>query len=173
MQALLNVKNELERSKASIVQQAQSASNKLREAERVRTAALQEAAYLKAKVSALQSGEVSALASTETARAVDLEKRLTTTLAMMDKLQSQLSQHESVLERERHARELAQDREREASERAEELQVTHSRSLSEVASLHDRASVAEAGLRECEAKNAANEAGLSSYQQQSTALFSQ
>ncbi|KAF8951566.1 Negative regulator of mitotic exit [Haplosporangium bisporale] len=146
MQALLNVKNELERSKASIVQQAQSASNKLREAERVRTAALQEAAYLKAKVSALQSGEVSALASTETARAVDLEKRLTTTLAMMDKLQSQLSQHESVLERERHARELAQDREREASERAEELQVTHSRSLSEVASLHDRASVAEADM---------------------------
>lgn len=173
MQALLNVKNELERSKASIVQQAQSASNKLREAERVRTAALQEAAYLKAKVSALQSGEVSALASTETARAVDLEKRLTTTLAMVDKLHSQLSQHESVLERERHARELAQDREREASERAEELQVAHSRSLSEVASLHDRASVAEAGLRECEAKNAANEAGLSSYQQQSTALFSQ
>ncbi|KAF9315458.1 Negative regulator of mitotic exit [Podila horticola] len=173
MQALLSVKNELERSKASIVQQAQSASNKLREAERVRTAALQEAAYLKAKVSALQSGEVSALASTETARAVDLEKRLTTTLAMVDKLQSQLSQHESVLERERHARELAQDREHEASERAEELQVAHSRSLSEVASLHDRASVAEAGLRECEAKNAANEAGLSSYQQQSTALFSQ
>lgn len=173
MQALLSVKNELERSKSSIVQQAQSASNKLREAERVRTAALQEAAYLKAKVSALQSGEVSALASTETARAVDLEKRLTTTLAMVDKLQSQLSQHESVLERERHARELAQDREREASERSEELQVAHSRSLSEVASLHDRASVAEAGLRECEAKNAANEAGLSSYQQQSTALFSQ
>ncbi|KAG0055969.1 Negative regulator of mitotic exit, partial [Linnemannia elongata] len=61
MQALLSCKAELERSKSSIVAQAQVASNKLREAERIRTAALQEAAYLKAKVSALQSGEVSAL----------------------------------------------------------------------------------------------------------------
>ncbi|KAG0340641.1 Negative regulator of mitotic exit [Podila humilis] len=173
MQALLSVKAELERSKSSIVHQAQSVSNKLREAERVRTAALQEAAYLKAKVSALQSGEVAALASTETARAVDLEKRLTTTLALVDRLQSQMSQQESVLERERHARELAQEREQEASERAEELQTAHSRSLSEVAALHDRASVAESNLRECETKNAANEAGLSSYQQQSAALFSQ
>ncbi|KAF9428830.1 Negative regulator of mitotic exit [Podila epigama] len=173
MQALLSVKAELERSKTSIVQQAQVASNKLREAERVRTAALQEAAYLKAKVSALQSGEVSLLASTETARAVDLEKRLTTALAQVDRLQSQLSQSEAVSERERHAREMAQEREREASARVQEVEEAHSRSLTEVASLHERASAAEAKLRECEAKNAANEAGLSSYQQQSTALFSQ
>ncbi|KAG0207190.1 Negative regulator of mitotic exit [Mortierella sp. GBA30] len=173
MQALLMVKRELEQSKTSIVTQAQVASGKLREAERVRTAALQEAAYLKAKVSALQSGEVSALVSTETARARDLEKRLTVALAQVDRLQSQNSQHEQVLERERAAREMAQNREREATLLAEELQLSHTRSLAELATLHERASRAEAGLRECEAKNAASEAGLSSYQQQSTALFSQ
>ncbi|KAG0231740.1 Negative regulator of mitotic exit [Mortierella sp. GBA43] len=173
VQALLGVKAELERSKTAIVTQAQVASNKLREAERVRTAALQEAAYLKAKVSALQSGEVTSLVATETARAVDLEKRLTVALAQVDKLQSQASQHELVLERERHAREAALERERQVSTRAEEAEASHSRSLAELATLHERASKAEANLRECEAKNAASEAGLSSYQQQSSALFSQ
>ncbi|KAK3812816.1 MAG: hypothetical protein J3Q66DRAFT_346689 [Benniella sp.] len=173
MQALLSVKAELERSKTAIVTQAQVASNKLREAERVRTAALQEAAYLKAKVSALQSGEISSLVATETARAVDLEKRLTVSLALVDKLQSQTSQHELIMDRERHAREAALERCRQASTRAEEAELSHTRSLAELATLHERASKAEASLRECEAKNAANEAGLSSYQQQSTALFSQ
>ncbi|KAF9563418.1 Negative regulator of mitotic exit [Mortierella alpina] len=173
VQALLSVKRELDHSKNSIVTQAQVASGKLREAERVRTAALQEAAYLKAKVSALQSGEVSALVSTETARARDLEKRLTVALAQVDRLQSQKTQQEQILDRERAARETAQDREREAALLAEELQLSHTRSLAELATLHERASRAEAGLRECEAKNAASEAGLSSYQQQSTALFSQ
>ncbi|KAK5823584.1 hypothetical protein F5H01DRAFT_138154 [Linnemannia elongata] len=173
MQALLSCKAELERSKSSIVAQAQVASNKLREAERIRTAALQEAAYLKAKVSALQSGEVSALVSTETARAVDLEKRLTTALGQVDKLQSQQAQHEALLERERHARETAQERARQASAAAEEAQQARTRSLADMTSLHERASVAEAGLREVEAKHASSEARLSSYQQQSTALFSQ
>ncbi|KAG0259273.1 Negative regulator of mitotic exit, partial [Linnemannia exigua] len=173
MQALLSCKAELERSKSSIVAQAQVASNKLREAERIRTAALQEAAYLKAKVSALQSGEVSALVSTETARAVDLEKRLTVALGQVDKLQSQQAHQESLLERERHARETAQERARQASTAAEEAQQARTRSLTEMTSLHERASVAEASLREVEAKNASSEARLSSYQQQSTALFSQ
>ncbi|KAG0285642.1 Negative regulator of mitotic exit, partial [Linnemannia gamsii] len=173
MQALLSVKAELERSKSSIVAQAQVASNKLREAERIRTAALQEAAYLKAKVSALQSGEVSALVSTETARAVDLEKRLTVALGQVDKLQSQQSQHEALLDRERHGRESAQERARQASAAAEEAQQARTRSLADMTSLHERASVAEANLREVEAKHASSEARLSSYQQQSTALFSQ
>ncbi|KAF9198060.1 Negative regulator of mitotic exit, partial [Haplosporangium sp. Z 27] len=173
MQALLSVKAELERSKTSIVTQAQIASNKLREAERIRTAALQEAAYLKAKVSALQSGEASLLASTEVARAVDLEKRLTLALAQIDRLESQSAQHETVLEREIHSREVAMEQERQATARAEEAELSHTRSLAELATLHERASKAEANLRECEAKNASNEAGLSSYQQQSSALFSQ
>ncbi|KAF9177514.1 Negative regulator of mitotic exit [Haplosporangium sp. Z 767] len=173
LQALLAVKTELERSKTSIVAQAQVASTKMREAERVRTAALQEAAYLKAKVSALQSGETAALVATETARARDLEKRLTVALATVDKLTQQTSHQEMILERERNARKVAQDREREASLVAEEVQVSHTRSLVELASLHERASSAEAALRECEAKMATSEAGLSSYQQQSTALFSQ
>ncbi|KAG0290275.1 Negative regulator of mitotic exit [Linnemannia gamsii] len=173
MQALLNVKAELERSKTTIATQAQIASNKVREAERVRTSALQEAAYLKAKVSALESGEVSALVSTETARATDLEKRLTSALAQLDKYEAQFVQYETILEHEKHSREAAEDREREASSRAEDAQIAHTRALSELTNLHERASVAEASLRETVVKSATSEAGLSSYQQQSAALFSQ
>jgi hypothetical protein len=173
MQALLNVKAELERSKTTIATQAQVASNKVREAERVRTSALQEAAYLKAKVSALESGEVSALVSTETARAVDLEKRLASALAQLDKYEAQFVQYETILEHEKHSREAAEDREREASSRAEDAQIAHTRALSELTNLHERASVAEATLRETVAKSATSEAGLSSYQQQSATLFSQ
>ncbi|KAK5809278.1 hypothetical protein F5H01DRAFT_254342, partial [Linnemannia elongata] len=170
MQALLNVKAELERSKTTIATQAQIASNKVREAERVRTSALQEAAYLKAKVSALESGEVSALVSTETARAMDLEKRLTNAMAQLDKYEAQFVQYETILEHEKHSREAAEDREREASSRAEDAQIAHTRALTELTSLHERASVAEASLRETVAKSATSEAGLSSYQQQSAAL---
>ncbi|KAF9985403.1 Negative regulator of mitotic exit [Mortierella antarctica] len=173
MQALLNVKAELERSKTSIATQAQIASNKVREAERIRTSALQEAAYLKAKVNALQSGEVSALISTESERAADLEKRLTSALTQLDKYEAQFVQYETILEHERLSRESAEERERDASSRAEEAQMAHTRALNELTTLHERASVAEASLRETVAKSASSEAGLSSYQQQSAALFSQ
>ncbi|KAF9134203.1 Negative regulator of mitotic exit [Mortierella sp. GBA39] len=173
MQALLNVKAELERSKTTIATQAQIASNKVREAERVRTSALQEAAYLKAKIGALESGEVSALVSTETARATDLEKRLTSALAQLDRYEAQFVQYETILENEKHSREAAEDREREASSRAEDAQIAHTRALTELTSLHERASLAEASLRETVVKSATSEAGLSSYQQQSAALLSQ
>ncbi|KAG0035138.1 Negative regulator of mitotic exit [Podila clonocystis] len=165
MQALLDVKAELERSRTTIATQAQSASNKVREAERVRTSALQEAAYLKAKVSALQTGEVSSLVATETARATDLEKRLAAA--------AQLSQYDTILEHERLSRESAEEREREACSRADDAQKAHTRALSELSTLHERVSSAEAEVREWEARSATSEAGLSSYQQQSTALFSQ
>ncbi|KAG0347154.1 Negative regulator of mitotic exit [Podila humilis] len=173
MQALLNVKAELERSKTTIATQAQAASNKVREAERVRTAALQEAAYLKAKVSALQTGEISNLVATESARAGDLEKRLASALAQNDQFQQQLAQYETILEHERSSRELAEDREREASSRADDAQRAHTRALGELSALHERASNAEAEVCEWETRSATSEAGLSSYQQQSTALFSQ
>lgn len=173
MQALLNVKAELERSKTTIATQAQAASNKVREAERVRTSALQEAAYLKAKVSALQTGEVSSLVATETARAIDLEKRLAAALAQNDQFQQQLAQYDTILEHERLSRESAEEREREASSRADDAQKAHTRALGELSTLHERASSAEAEVREWEARSATSEAGLSSYQQQSTALFSQ
>ncbi|KAG0207349.1 Negative regulator of mitotic exit [Mortierella sp. GBA30] len=173
MQALLNVKAELERSKTSIATQAQIASNKVREAERVRTSALQEAAYLKAKVNALQSGEVSALVSTESARAADLEKRLTGALAQLDKYEVQFVQYETILEHERLSRESAEEREKNASLRAEECQLAHTRAMNELATLHERASAAETSLRDTMAKSATSEAGLSSYQQQSASLFSQ
>ncbi|KAF9904642.1 Negative regulator of mitotic exit [Linnemannia zychae] len=173
MQALLNVKAELERSKTTIATQAQVASNKVREAERVRTSALHEAAYLKAKVAALESGEVHALVETETARAEDLEKRLAGALAQLDKYEAQFVQYETILEHEKQARETAEEREKEASSRAEDAQTAHTRALSELTNLHERASVAEASLRETVAKSATSEAGLSSYQQQSAALFSQ
>ncbi|KAF9182565.1 Negative regulator of mitotic exit [Haplosporangium sp. Z 767] len=173
MQALLNVKAELERSKTSIATQAHVASNKVREAERIRTSALQEAAYLKAKVNALQSGEISALVSTETARAVDLEKRLTAALGQLDRYEAQFVQYETILEHERLTREDAEAREKDASCRAEEAQLAHTKAINELATLHERASSAEASLREFAAKSASSEAGLSSYQQQSAALFSQ
>ncbi|KAF9343975.1 Negative regulator of mitotic exit [Mortierella sp. AD094] len=173
MQALLNVKSELERSKTSIATQAQTASNKVREAERVRTSALQEAAYLKAKVEALQTGDTSALVATETSRASDLERRLATALTQLDQYEAQFVQYETILEHEKECRLAAEGREREASSRAEEAQLAHTRAMNDVSSLHERATVAEASLRDIAAKSATSEAGLSSYQQQSAALLSQ
>ncbi|KAF8975104.1 Negative regulator of mitotic exit [Entomortierella lignicola] len=172
-QALLNVKSELERSKTSIATQAQTASNKVREAERIRTSALQETAYLKAKVEALQTGDTTALIATETARVSDLEKRLATALAQLDQYESQFVQYETILEHEKESRIAAEAREKEASSMAEEAQLAHTRAMNDLSSLHERATIAEASLRDIAAKSATSEAGLSSYQQQSAALLSQ
>ncbi|CAG8467955.1 11154_t:CDS:10 [Scutellospora calospora] len=71
---IIKIKQELTKSKATIINQAQIASQKITDSERIRTAALQEAAYFKAKLSALKNQSKSDLIILETERSEELEK---------------------------------------------------------------------------------------------------
>ncbi|KAI8596212.1 hypothetical protein EDD21DRAFT_328471, partial [Dissophora ornata] len=148
--ALLKVKEELRNAKMLIATQAQAASLKIKEAERIRTGALQEAAYLKAKLSALSNAhqDPDSLARVEMDRAADLEKRLTTALSEMEILESQCVKSQEFLQQEKQARLSAEERSNGSSVLAEQAQAAHTRALAELASLHGRAAKAEAESRD-------------------------
>ncbi|KAG0016106.1 Negative regulator of mitotic exit [Entomortierella chlamydospora] len=171
--SLLKLKEELRNTKMSIATQAQAASVKIKEAERIRTGALQEAAYLKAKLSSMSNAQQDpgALARVEMERAADLEKRLTTALGEMEILGSQLNKAQESLQQERLARLSADERSNNSSILAEQAQTAHDRALAELSSLHSRATKAEAESREYAAQLAESQAGFSGHQSQSTGLL--
>ncbi|KAF9416851.1 Negative regulator of mitotic exit [Podila epigama] len=171
--ALLKVREELKNAKASIATQAHVASLKIKEAERVRTGALQEAAYLKAKLLSLSNVQENpeALVQVEMNRATDLEKRLTTALHDLETLEAQHSQALESLEQERHARLEAEDRSTASAALAQEAQAAHTRAHAELASLHTRVTKAESESRDYAAQLAESQAGFSGHQSQSSGLL--
>ncbi|KAF9906328.1 Negative regulator of mitotic exit [Lobosporangium transversale] len=173
MKALVKVKEELKTAKMSIVTQAQTASNKIKEAERVRTAALQEAAYLKAKMSSMTNAQQDpgALARVEMERAADLEKRLTNALNELDAMEIQYQKAQETLEQEKRSRIAAEERSQGSILLADQAQSAHTRALAEITSLHSRASKAEAESREYAAQLAETQAGVSGHQSQSSGLL--
>lgn len=170
--ALVKVKEDLRNAKMSIATQAQTASFKIKEAERVRTGALQEAAYLKAKLSALSNAhqDPGTLAKVEMERAADLEKRLTLALAELETVESQYAKTQESLQQERMTRHAAEERSNGSAILAEQAQAAHTRALTELASLHSRAAAAEAESREYAAQLAESQAGFSGHQSQSSGL---
>ncbi|KAF9584015.1 Negative regulator of mitotic exit [Lunasporangiospora selenospora] len=170
---LLKVKEELRSAKMSIATQAQAASFKIKEAERVRTGALQEAAYLKAKISSMSNAQQDpgALARIETDRAVDLEKRLTHALAELEMLEVQFAKAQESFQQEKMTRMAAEERSHGSSVLAEQAQLAHTRALTELTSLHSRAAKAEAESRDYAAQLAESQAGFSGHQSQSSGLM--
>ncbi|KAI9231612.1 MAG: hypothetical protein BYD32DRAFT_375894, partial [Podila humilis] len=134
----------------SIATQAQAASFKIKEAERIRTGALQEAAYLKAKLSSMANSQQdpNALARIETDRAMDLEKRLTLALAELESLEAHYAKAQDTIQQEKSARLAADERSNGSTLLAEEAQAAHTRALAELSSLHSRAAKAEAESRD-------------------------
>ncbi|KAF9317457.1 Negative regulator of mitotic exit [Podila horticola] len=171
--ALLKVKEELRNAKMSIATQAQAASFKIKEAERIRTGALQEAAYLKAKLSSMANSQQdpNALARIETDRAMDLEKRLTLALAELESLEAHYSKAQDTIQQEKSARLAADERSNGSTMLAEEAQAAHTRALAELSSLHSRATKAEAESRDFAAQLAESQAGFSGHQSQSSGLL--
>ncbi|RIA83176.1 hypothetical protein C1645_834209 [Glomus cerebriforme] len=163
MEIIVKLKQEIRKSKASIINQAQIASQKITDSERARTAALQEAVYLKAKLVAITNASESELASIEVERANDLEKRLTQALIEKEEIQNKFIQSQQNLDYEKTSRESAEERAKNSTIRAEEAEEAHARVLAELATLHSRATSAESQLRETKSKLAESIAELTQY----------
>ncbi|KAF9581632.1 Negative regulator of mitotic exit, partial [Lunasporangiospora selenospora] len=170
---LLRVREELKSAKISIATQAHAASIKVKEAERIRTGALQEAAYLKAKLSAISNAQQDpgALARVETDRSADLEKRLTHALGDLENLEAQYTAQQESLEQERRLRSSAEDRSNGSALLAEQAQSAHERALAELALLHSRAAKAETESREYAAQLVESQAGFTGHQSHATNLL--
>ncbi|RIA92193.1 hypothetical protein C1645_820989 [Glomus cerebriforme] len=163
MLAIVKIKQELRRAKATIANQAQVASQKIIDAERARTAAIQEAVYFKAKLNALLDASESELARIEIERAADLEKRLSQALIEKESLQTKILQLQQTSSYDKSSRKAAEEREKSATARAEEAEEAHARALAELATLHSRTTTAEVQLRENNARLAEATAELSQY----------
>lgn len=144
---LVHVKAELRRVKQSIMHQAQPMSQKVAQADRMRVAALQEAAYFKAKYESLKTRQP--LDPTLEAERVDeLEKRLAAALSENEANSRLLQQLQQRAQHDHSSRLAAEERAKDAHERAQEAQAAHQRALEELANLHDRAIQAEAQTRQ-------------------------
>ncbi|CDH55861.1 related to kel1-involved in cell fusion andmorphology [Lichtheimia corymbifera JMRC:FSU:9682] len=144
---LVHVKAELRRVKQSIMHQAQPMSQKVTQADRMRVAALQEAAYFKAKYESLKSRQP--LDPTlEADRVEELEKRLAAALSENEANSRLLQQLQQRAQHDHSSRLAAEERAKDAHERAQEAQEAHQRALEELANVHDRAIQAEAQTRQ-------------------------
>ncbi|KAI8080017.1 uncharacterized protein BX664DRAFT_303192 [Halteromyces radiatus] len=156
---LVTVKSELRRVRANITQQAQPMSDKVASAERMRTAALQEAMYFKSKYLALKSQLMeeeeesnSLLEKIHDQRVEDIEKRLVLALAENEKNTKLLQQWQRRAQHDHAAKQSAEERAKEAHARAEEAQHAYQRGLEELDTWHARATRAEQQQRESQLK---------------------
>ncbi|CAG8446039.1 13609_t:CDS:2 [Funneliformis caledonium] len=164
---------EIMKSKVLVANQAQISSQKITESERARTAALQEAAYFKAKLTAIMNSSESKLASIEVKRAKDLEKRLTQALTEKEGIQNKYTQSQQRLNYETAIRQSAEEQTKVATIRAEEAEEAHARALSDLATLHSRATTAETLLRETRTKLTETSADLTQYRSGNDSILSQ
>lgn len=146
---LVSAKAELRRIKSSMHGSHHQAllSEKMEQVDRVRTAALQEAAYFKSKYVGLANRQPFSAGYPQQLTA-DLEHKLTMTLTENESHRRQLQQLNKHGNHDQLARESAEERAKEAHERAQEAMQAHERALQEVEHLHQRASLAEAQVRE-------------------------
>ncbi|KAI9254804.1 hypothetical protein BY458DRAFT_480719 [Sporodiniella umbellata] len=164
---LVSVKSELRRVRAGIQQQASPMSDKVQQADRMRTAALQEAAYFKSKYLALKARRHDELGLLDLSRSDELEKRLALALTENETKNKSLQQLQKRSLHDQNARLATEERAKEAQERAEEAQQAHQRALEELQTVYERATRAENQVRE----NAVKVADLT--QQLSEALTNQ
>jgi chromosome segregation ATPase len=149
---LVRLKTELRKVKLSIGHQSQGSCQRVIQAEKMRTAALQEAAYFRSKYTAIQSRQADELATIETARAKELEDRLVHALSENETLQKKLQQMQKKVNHDQHARQSAEDRVADANARANDAQQAHTRAVEELSNLHTRTLQAEAQVRDSTAR---------------------
>lgn len=145
---LVAVKSELRRVRASVLQQAQPMSDKVSQADRMRTAALQEAAYFKSKYLALKARRQGDLVELDLNRCDDLEKRLASVLSENETNSKLLQQLQKQSQHDQMARVSTEERAHEAQIRAEEAQQAHQRALEELQLVYARATKAEVQVRD-------------------------
>ena len=157
VEQIMALTTEFNRTQAHISEPAihQAMGAKVQQTDRIRTAALQEAAYFKSKYIGLmerrrQQGEMDDSDSEDEDNNLvrSLERSLAETLMENEANRRLLQQMNKQAHHDHSARESAEDRAKEAQGRAEEAQQAHERALEKLDEVHHRAAHAEAKVRE-------------------------
>lgn len=144
---LISFKSEVRRVKAAIQGNAahEAMEEKIKQSDRMRTASLQEAAYFKSKLLAL---ETSGPVHPSSQHTLNLEEKLAAVLADNENRKRQLQQLNKSAQHDHAAREAAEERAREAQDRAQEAQHAHERALQDLEHFYERATHAESQVKE-------------------------
>jgi chromosome segregation ATPase len=144
LEALLKMKNELERVQNSIKAQGADAARKIGEVEKQRDAAVSEAIYAKAKLAAHGGGSqggtpqpdgTRSTATPDMDRVQDVNRRLAASLAAQNDLSAKLEKLKHEVEGERRAKQLAEDTAEAAQKRVQELDSSRQKHAAEFDSL--------------------------------------
>lgn len=150
--ALLAMKQEIANMRKTMAEEALNAEQVIVQASKGKTAALQEAAFYRAKIAALESNTPNDLVKLERTRISELERKLSETASAKSTLERQLAELDGELNHYRDTAQAAVQREQAANHRAEAAENSYSRSLTEYADLQRRAHVHEASTHDNSSK---------------------
>ncbi|KAK4704660.1 hypothetical protein P7C70_g1551, partial [Phenoliferia sp. Uapishka_3] len=146
--ALLQLKQELAHAKSALAEQSHSVDERVATSTRARTAALQEASYYRAKLAALESGSLGDATKLERERSLDLERKLSESLAAKALLERQVEKLESDVEHHTDMRASAEERHQTAALRADDAEGSHSRAIADYAELQRRTNSQELTIQD-------------------------
>lgn len=157
VEALLKMRAELAKVQGSIESQSTAAATKIAEIEKQRDAAISEAVFAKAKLAA-QGGNSPMLESSRegtagTDRAIDLNRRLASSLAAQTELSRKLESLTHEKEAEKSARLVAEETAEAAQKRVAELETDRQQHASEFESLRAELHEAQKSAREAAANH--------------------
>ncbi|KAI0027318.1 hypothetical protein K488DRAFT_61970 [Vararia minispora EC-137] len=148
-EAVVNLKQLRARiQQASMVEQARSASERINDAERQRATAIQEAAYYRAKLAALEAGNDREAARLERERITELEAQLSSAQAERSALDRRMAELSDALELDKTLLEQQETRATDAIRRAEGLEEAHMRILRDHTEMQEQHANLDTTLRE-------------------------
>jgi chromosome segregation ATPase len=137
----------------AVLEQARQASERVAEAERMRESAVQEAAYYRAKISALETSSDIDLSSAERKRVIALEEQLAAISAQRTQQDRTLAELHDNVATQATLLSQAETRATEAVQRSETLHSSYERTSRDYMELRDRHATVEAALHEHEARH--------------------
>ncbi|KAI6136483.1 hypothetical protein F5141DRAFT_1074919 [Pisolithus sp. B1] len=145
---ILNFKHFKTQMQMLLATQAREASDRVADAERMKTGAIQEAAYYRAKIIAWEANAPVDVARAERERVAELERHLTTLSSEHSTLRRKVVEVTDSLALQTTLLEQAEARAADANKRADTLEESRERHTRSHAELQDRQALLEAALRE-------------------------
>ena len=152
LDALLAMRKEVADIKSAAAEESRMASSRLAAAEAQRNAIVQEAAFYRAKASALESLSAPELSRLDKSRTAELEQRIQQLGRARVDLERDLANAQAEGEHHRTAAEAVTERESASVERADAAEASYAKALSEYADLQRRVHVSESSLQEHSSK---------------------
>ncbi|RPD82328.1 hypothetical protein L226DRAFT_556194 [Lentinus tigrinus ALCF2SS1-7] len=145
---VINLKQLKAKIQTTVLERAKEASDRVQEAERVRVSAVQEAAFYRAKLAALEASSESEVARIERERTADLERQLQVALAGQAERDRKIQELNDSVSLQTTLLEQAEARAEDASKRADTLTQSYDQSTEAHNALRERNAALEARLRE-------------------------